>query len=202
MEENKPLKENSYLVLDTETARYKSFTKGNRIIEIGWVIIKKAKIVKRQSYVIYYEHPEDLYILPKVQVTQQLISKGTQIESVIKELLVDIQYCDILVGHNIRYDIQVLQNEINKIDLLNGKIFTENLALVDTLVISRKLFPKAISHKLKDVIRILEIPEKFTRHKAINDVYYTTLCMGKMLRQLRLEKGISTYSELKCFLNS
>lgn len=200
MNGNKPLSEHIYLVFDTETASYKGMPKDDRMIEIGWVVIKGAKFVKRQSYVIHHEHPENLYIRPKIQVTHQEISEGIPVTDAIKELLEDMQSCDIIVGHNIGYDMRILHNEMARIEELQGALPSERLIMIDTLTLSRKLFPEAPSHKLKDVIQILGIPETDQRHKAINDVMYTALCMGNMFRKLRLENGIITFDELQKFL--
>ena len=74
----------------------------------------------------------------------------------------------IIVGHNVQYDINILQSEMNRLNMKAPKF----KAVYDTLDIYRRFYPKLINYKLSTLSAIFKLPHKPT-HNALDDVIAT-----------------------------
>ena len=159
-----PLNKASYVVFDLETtglsARY------DRIIEFGAVKISGGRVIERV----------DILVNPKVHIPEK-ITKITNItdamvenEPTIEELLPRILEFignSILVTHNAQFDISFLNEALTN----NGYKPLPNGA-VDTLALSRYLYPDAKRHNLGSLCRHLEVEyDEESAHRADYDAF-------------------------------
>lgn len=159
-----PLNKASYVVFDLETtglsARY------DRIIEFGAVKISGGRVIERV----------DILVNPKVHIPEK-ITKITNItdamvenEPTIEELLPRILEFigdSILVTHNAQFDISFLNEALTN----NGYNPLPNGA-VDTLALSRYLYPDAKRHNLGSLCRHLEVEyDEESAHRADYDAF-------------------------------
>ena len=88
---------------------------------------------------------------------------------------------DILVGHNIRFDVNFLYDAAQQEQLVLKNDY------IDTLRIARKLYPDMEHHRLSDVAQKLNIvmPE----HRALSDVSTTAQCFSKMVQIIDQTQG-------------
>jgi len=108
------------------------------------------------------------------------------IESVLPELLSFVGD-NILIGHNINFDINFIYDNCEEI--LN-KPFTNDF--VDTMRLSRRLFPLERHHRLTDLVERFGI-DSGIEHRALSDVNHTYRCYLYM-KQFTKDNDISPAS--------
>ncbi len=125
-------KEDIFLFFDTETiglpndynAPITNVNNWPRIIQISWILATESKkIVSKKDYIIKPVGFEISEESTKIHgITNDIaLHKGEDIEMVISSFLNDYNKADYIVGHNVKFDINVLSAELfrmnNKINL-------------------------------------------------------------------------------------
>jgi len=118
-------------------------------------------------------------------ITEEMCKNGTDISSLLQTFLFDFNKCDVVIGHNIEFDVKIIQAEIfrlnsqrkgkNDLNLVEkGKTFYctmkksfENLKL--------KKWPS-----LKDLSLTLFPTVNFEFHRALKDAEVTLKCYKKL----------------------
>ena len=97
-----------------------------RMVSICWKICDRNENVITSKY--YIIKPKDFIIdnnseAAKINgITSEIASQGTDIEDIINSLSIDIENVNLIVAHNILFDVSVLSSELfryDKTDLLN-----------------------------------------------------------------------------------
>lgn len=83
----------------------------------------------------------------------------------------------VIVGHNVRFDLNILQAELERVQL--GELKYEGF--YDTLDIYRRFYPNLINHKLETLSHIFMLPHEST-HNALDDVIATSELLIRSLR--------------------
>ena len=175
----------NYVVFDLETTglscRY------NRIIEFGAVRIEKGVEVARLDLLINPEVPIPSKIVKITKITDKMVQdKPTFLQ--VKDKILDFLKDAILVSHNADFDVPFLNESLIRI---NEPILTN--PVIDTLALSRYLFPNARNHRLGTLCRNFEVHyDEDVAHRAdydasvLNDVWQVILAkMTKDNRRLR-----------------
>lgn len=109
-----------YLFFDTETTGLPFFPSSDycnrpRIVQIAWILIDEKKdITSKNCYII---KPED-FIIPKRAVKihgismKKAIENGVPVDHALHRFIMDVNFADILVAHNIKYDYGVVRGEL------------------------------------------------------------------------------------------
>lgn len=143
-EDEKP-KNTNYMILDTETSglpkmrfgkyKYYSYNELNkydssRLVQLAYQIFdKKEKLIKSENKII---KPDNFIISDDIikihGITNKIANeKGITIPDILKTFYQDLQTIDIIVGHNIQFDKQIIFSEsyrysqFNVISLLKKK---------------------------------------------------------------------------------
>ena len=143
----------NYCVLDLETTGLSP--NYDSIIEIGIIKVKENKIVGKYNSLI---NPG---FLINEYITNEMLKGKPKIIDLKKEVLNFIGN-DVLVGHNISFDVSFLQKGFNE-ELKNEYI--------DTLQFCRKLFKELSHHRLTDMSNYLEISRN--EHRSMSDCLCT-----------------------------
>lgn len=159
---NIELHNSTYVVFDFETtglsARY------DRIIEFGAVKFKDGLIVDSMDLLVDPEIPISKFIQEKTHITNSMVHGQMKIKQaleVMKRFIGD----SILVSHNASFDVGFL----NEAFLNNGGKEIEN-PVIDTLSLSRYLFPDNKSHTLGSLCRQFEVNyDENVAHRADYD---------------------------------
>jgi len=172
----------SLVVLDFETTGL-SPTQGDRAIEIGAVRIVNGKITER---------------------FQELMNPGRRVSSFIEDytgisndMLIDAAPCaevmarfsdfignDNLVAHNASFDKRFLDAEL---DLISR---TYQGTFACSLLVARRIYQAAPTHKLGDLIRYKNIPSDGGFHRALFDSEMTVKLWLAMLDDISERYGI------------
>ena len=168
----------NFVVFDTETTglscRY------DRLIEFGAVKINMAgQIVDEIDFFINPNRKISGFTVNVSHITQDMVDKGKNIKDAlrdIKEFFGD----DILVAHNADFDYDFL-NEAFK----NNGMETIKNPVIDTLQLSRYMYPEWRSHKESALASKLGIPfDKTGAHRANYDAGHLANIFHVLLSQL------------------
>ena len=180
----------TYVVLDFETtglsARY------DKIIEFGAVKISQGREVDRIDILV---NP-GIHIPEKItritNISDEKVKDAPKIEEALPKIM---EFCgdSILVTHNASFDIAFLNQA--RLDL--GMKEIDN-GVVDTLQLSRYLFPDARGHRLGLLCRRMEVEyDEESAHRADYDAYVLSEVWHALLAQLTRGNLHLTHKELQ-----
>jgi len=156
------LNNENYVCLDTETTGLS--TKYDRITEFGAVKVVKGIVTERLDILINPEIPIPLEIQEKTNISEEMIKDQPTIKEAFPQILKFMEG-SIMVSHNIDFDYGMINEEMKR----NG--FGElKVRGIDTLALSRHLFPESNAHNLGALCKRLEVEYNDTKaHRADYD---------------------------------
>ena len=164
-----------YTVVDIETTglspRYSS------IIELGAVKVRGGKAVDEVSLLVDPGFSIPPYITALTGITDDMVWTAPPIGDVLPYFL-DFVGEDVIVGHNVNFDVNFIYDKSVALGL--GPLKND---FVDTMRISRRLYPQYKHHTLADLIERLGV-ERDTAHRALADCIATAACYERMKGQL------------------
>jgi DNA polymerase-3 subunit epsilon len=156
-----------YTVIDIETTGLDPCF--NEIIEIGALKVRNGTIVDKFESLIKPINHIDEFITKLTGITNKMLQDAPDVSEVLPEFIDFIQD-DILVGHNVNFDINFLYDSlIIELDYCLQNDF------IDTLRITRKIFPDLLNHKLATISNYLKINIEGS-HRALADCLVTNEC--------------------------
>lgn len=174
----------NYTVIDVETTGLDP--KFDEIIEIGALKIKDDKIVDKFETLIrpdgYYYYDDDNneyfsyideFITDLTGITNEMLDKSPTIDEMLPKLLYFIED-DILVGHNVNFDINFLYDIT--LEKLDHKLQND---FVDLMRLTRKIYPEFKNHKLITVAENFDVNTSES-HRALSDCSITYECFSKI----------------------
>lgn len=176
-EKNKRLKGKSllefpenYTVIDLETTgtdpRY------DEIIEVACLKIRDGVEVDRYVSFVKPQASIPEFITALTGITNEMVELAPSF-SIIADSLWDYLEGELIVGHNVNFDINFLYDEFLQKD---GRIFDNDY--VDTLRLSRWVLRELPHHRLTDLCDYYDI--KTTHHRACADCESTNLVFQKL----------------------
>lgn len=156
-----------FTVIDLETTGLSA--EYDEIIEVCAIRIRNNEIAESFQSLVKPECEVDDFITELTGITNVMLEDAPSPESVIPQLH-DFIGNDIVVGHNVNFDINFLYDYM--LQLLDIK-FDNNY--VDTMRIARKLFPNFKHHRLSDIVDYLGLSCD-EHHRAMADCKLTLSC--------------------------
>lgn len=156
---------NKFVVVDLETSG-NSPKKGDRIIQVGAVIIEDGKITGQFSSLVNPRKPIPAFIEELTGINDEMVANAPSFEEIaidIVELLDDAFF----VAHNVFFDLGFLQEELQ---IAGHEGFYG--PILDTVELARILFPTADGYKLSDLATKEGIHHD-RPHQADSDAYVT-----------------------------
>ncbi|SEA06685.1 DNA polymerase-3 subunit epsilon [Desulfuromusa kysingii] len=172
------------IVLDFETTGLYP-AKGDRIIEIGAVLIREESIVDRFQSLVNPGFLVSREIETITGISNTMLSEAPPAAEVMASFL---KFLDTrpLVAHNASFDKSFLEAEL---DLLDKK---RPLNFGCTLQVARRLYPDVINYKLETLIRYKEIPVNSQFHRALADAEMTAKLLVKIIADLKSQFGFES----------
>lgn len=138
----------NYTVLDIETTSLDCYR--GEILEISAIKVRNQQETEYFSELIKIHNKVGAFTTKLTGITNEMILKeGKELVLVLKNFK-DFLGDDIIVGHNVNFDINFIYDSMKK-NL--GRNLTNDY--VDTLRIARKVLPHLKHHKLDDLLNIL-----------------------------------------------
>lgn len=157
----------NYVVLDLETTGLDP--QYDTIIEIGIVRIRQGDIVDRFQTLVNPGFSIDPFITELTGITNEMLSCAPSLRETLP-VAIDFMGNDIVVAHNANFDVNFIYESCCD---LNLQPFTNNF--IDTMRLSRRLFPEFPHHRLSDLVQRFEIADT-VEHRAIKDATQTYGC--------------------------
>lgn len=158
-----------YVALDLETTGLSA--QRDRITEIGAVKVRDGKVVGHFAELI---NPNTV-ITPRITqltgITNEMVADRPTIDEILEDFISFLED-DMIVGHNIRFDMGFLSEAEHR---LMG--FADNFRrpTLDTMLIDKRLFPSE-RHRLVDLIQRYGIADT-EEHRALSDATQTYQCL-------------------------
>ena len=172
----------NYTVIDIETTGLDP--KVNKIIELAALKVRNNQVVDKFNSLINPQVEINSFITELTGISQDMVKDAPILDEIIQEYL-DFIGEDIIVGHNVNFDINFIYD--NSITLLKKAV--EN-NYIDTLRISR-LNTNVENHKLQTMAKYYNI-DYTNAHRALKDCYITKelySCLKNEISKLNITKN-------------
>ncbi len=179
--------DDEYVIFDLETTGF--YPGKDKITEIGAVKIKNRKIIDKFSSFINPERGIPTKVQELTNITPEMVVNAPTIDKIIPDFL-DFIGDSVLVAHNADFDIGFLKYFAKKSN------FEVNNTSVDTLELTRTLFPQLKNYKLDTLANEFKVPLR-GHHRAVNDAEATAEIFVKLIEHLN---NINIH-KLKQFIN-
>src|SRR5699024_4103414 len=178
--------EGTYVVFDVETTGLSAVY--DTIIELAGVKIHQGEVVDRFESFANPHQPLSQTTIDLTGITEDMVKDAPEIDVVLKDFH---EWMDdsILVAHNASFDTGFLNQGFQRLDYAN----VAN-PVIDTLDLSRFLYPVLTNHRLQMMCNHLHI-ELTQHHRAIYDAEATGYLLWKLVQGL-LEKEIVSHNQL------
>ena len=186
---------NTFAVIDFETTGL-SPEHGARPTEIAVVLVRNDQIVDRYQSLMNPQVAIPAEIQALTGITQAMVSKAPAVSTVMQQA-VDFAGEYPLVAHNAAFDRKFWDVEVDRLRRPRAQPF------VCSLLLSRRLFPDAVSHRLSTLVQTLQLPQTGQYHRALADAEATAYLLIRIQKELRMRYGIESVSdELLCQIQS
>ena len=166
------------IILDFETTGL-SPDMGDRAIEIGAVKIEDGEITERFQELMYPGRRISNFIADYTGITNGMLADAAPCEEVMHRFADFIQGYN-LVAHNASFDKRFLDAELARI----GREYDGEFSC--SLLVARRIFQNAPSHKLGELIKYTNIPSDGGFHRALFDSEMTTKLWLVMLDEIKI----------------
>ncbi|WKA53340.1 ATP-dependent DNA helicase DinG [Planococcus shixiaomingii] len=154
-----------YVVVDIETTGH-SPAKGDRIIQIALVTIENGDIVDTYTKFINPGRKIPVFIQDLTNISDKDVADASPFETYAETIFEKLEDA-IFVAHNTNFDLNFLQAELKR----SGMPKWHGLSM-DTVELTRLMYPTAFSYKLQDITAELGIPLT-SAHRADDDAVAT-----------------------------
>lgn len=166
-----------YVVIDLETTGNSPADK-DKIIEVGIVVIENNLIVEEYSTLLNPNQPISPFIENLTGIKNKDVLNAPFFHEKASEII-SYFHDSYLIAHNVPFDLGFLNTELSK----NG--FSElSTKYIDTVELSRILYPQAPGFKLNQLAEYLQINHK-APHRALSDAYVTAKLFLKLKNKLK-----------------
>ena len=171
----------SYVIIDIETTGLDPVY--DEIIEITALKVSQDKIIDTFSTLIKPINPIDAFITELTGITNEMVANAPTITDVLPKFLVFTNH-EILIGHNINFDINFLYDNLIKAGYEKG--LSNNF--VDTLRLGRRILKNLKHHRLKDLATYYNI-DTTGAHRSTKDCEITYQVYLHLKKEVQKEYG-------------
>ncbi len=179
-----------YLFFDTETtglpknykAPYTDLDNWPRVVQLSWLISEQSEILKESDNVIKVDFPIPEQSSRVHGITNAVSEeKGRELNLVLDEFLADLATVDVIVCHNLSFDLAILQSELLRAEKnpeITAKMFCTMKSAVDFCKLPGNYGFKW--PKLEELYDICFQEKLENAHDAMVDVKATFRCFDKL----------------------
>lgn len=161
-----------YTVIDLETTGLSPIY--DSIIEFGAIRVRNGEVEETFSSLVNSDGVYvDSYITELTGISQEMVDSAPNMADVLPRFL-DFIGSDILVGHNINFDINFIYDE----SIRQTRSYFSN-DFIDTMRISRRLFREERHHRLSDLCERYNL-DYSSAHRALDDCKLTYECFNNL----------------------
>lgn len=149
-----------FVAIDIETTGFSSLY--DEIIELAGVRFRDDQAVEFFSTLVKPEDEISEFITELTGITNEMVKDAPSLEDALPEFMAFIGH-ETLVGHNVSFDVNFIYDVC---DSLGYSPLSNNF--IDTMRLSRRLFPDWPKHRLKDMVEFLNL-SVVPQHRASGD---------------------------------
>ncbi len=164
---NQYLLPSDYVVIDTETTGLDPAR--DHIIELAAVRVRNGQPAETYQTLVKPPYPIDAFITELTGITNEMLKDAPAIKNVIADYVAFLGE-DIILGHNVNFDINFIYDA--SIEHTEQPVCNH---YVDTMGLSRRIYPEWKHHRLVDLIKNLRV-QGGAAHRALSDAHYTKRC--------------------------
>ncbi|GAB7535186.1 3'-5' exonuclease [Burkholderia sp. 3C] len=170
-------------VLDFETTGL-SPAQGDRATEIAVILLRDGEIVDRYQSLMNAGRriPSDVVAL--TGITNDMIASAPPVATVMREAAAFVGRHPV-VAHNAAFDRRFWQSELEQL----GESSAHEFAC--TLLVSRRIYPHAQSHRLSNLADMLRLPKTGRAHRAMVDAEMAGHLWCRLQRDMAQTYGLS-----------
>lgn len=182
-------------------APYTDIDNWPRLVQLAWIVCNgRTQIVKKNAIImpVGFDIPLSSMNIHGIS-TKFAKEQGQRIEEVLKGFLRDINNVDAIIGHNIEFDMKVVQSELYRLNLNNP---FENVCVIDTMRLAIdycKIPGRSNSYRFPKLIELYNklFSESFEdMHNALADIEATAKCFWALR-----DRGLISSEEYPCLLS-
>jgi DNA polymerase-3 subunit epsilon len=178
----------SYVVVDLETTGG-SHRYGDRITEVGAVVVRDGAIDHVYEKLVNPERPIPAFISRLTHITSEMVRKAPRFEEIEPEL-VSVLEGNVFAAHNARFDWTFLCREVQR---ASGRVLYGRQ--ICTVRLARIVLPQLPRRSLDNLARYYGVKIK-NRHRAGGDALATAECLIKLLSDAA-DRGCVTWDDLE-----
>ena len=184
------LDEATYVCFDLESTGLS--IKYDKITEFGAVKIKNGLVVDRLDFLVNPEIPIPENIEKLTHITNDVVKNEPTIKELLPKIL-DFIGDSVVIAHNFEFDYNMIKEAMK----VNG--FGEfKQPAIDTLALSRFIYPENTQHSLGALSKRLEVDyDSESAHRADYDAEVLANCWMALRTKLAREKKINYLKELE-----
>jgi DNA polymerase-3 subunit epsilon len=167
----------SVVVLDFETTGL-SPDRGDRVIEVGAVLIENNRITDRFQGLANPGRRINSFIESYTGITNAMLGDAAPVSEVMAEFASFIGDHH-LVAHNAGFDRRFLDAELRRLRKRRVGDFA------CSMLISRRLYPEAPNHRLESLVRHKQLQSSGVFHRALADAEMTGHLWIRMIEDLK-----------------
>ncbi|MDI4567825.1 MAG: PHP domain-containing protein, partial [Mycoplasma sp.] len=185
---SKRFSDQEYVIFDLETTGLSPIF--NEIIEFGALKIKNGVVIDQLEFFVKPSSPIPIEIQKLTNITNEHISNAIDQEEALKKIIKFFGNAT-LVAHNANFDINFIEESIFKFNL--NKLSN---SVIDTLVLSKILFPNIKRFKLSNLAKRFNIDyDEEKAHRALQDAKVLFRIFQNILSALK-SQNFNTYKDL------
>jgi DNA polymerase-3 subunit epsilon len=168
---------NRIAVIDFETTGISSGM-GDRVIEVAIVLLERGRVVDRFQSLMNAGVRIPAFITQLTGITNAMVASAPPAEAVMADaarFVGDVP----MVAHNASFDRRYWQAELARCGVPAAQPFA------CTVLLSRRLYPEAPSHKLGTLVDWFHLPRTGQAHRALADAEMAAELLGRIQHDLR-----------------
>ena len=178
-------KYDEFVIFDIETTGLSAIN--DSITEIGAIKVKNGEVIDTFSHLVNPQREIPEFITKLTGITDEMVAEKPTIEKIVP-LFQDFIKNSVLIAHNASFDVGFIRENFKKSNLKLSN------PVLDTLELSRAVFPDLKNHKLNTLSKHLDITLE-NHHRAVDDAKATKDIFLKIMDLLK-EKEVTELSDL------
>ena len=169
-------------VIDFETTGI-SPTMGDRATEVAIVITEQGRVVDRYQSLMNAGVRIPSFITQLTGITNAMVETAPPADTVMREAARFVGQVP-MVAHNAAFDRRFWTAELERAGANAPQPFA------CTVLLSRRLYPEAPSHKLGSLVDFFRLPRTGQAHRALADAEMAAELVGRIQHDLRARHGV------------
>lgn len=170
-------------VIDFETTGL-SPAMGDRATEVAIVLLEAGRVVDRFQSLMNAGVPIPAFITSLTGISNAMVAAAPDAASVMREASRFVGDAP-MVAHNASFDRKFWHDELTRAGVLPAQPFA------CTMLVSRRLYPQAPSHKLGVLVDYHRLPKTGRAHRALADAEMAAALLSQIQHDLRTQHRVA-----------